>query len=257
MEKIKKNIFIGTLIIFAILGLSIILYIGGRPKARIAFVIDDWGYNKRNIDLLFQIKRPLTISILPNLRYSGYIAEAVKENDEMYDIILHLPLESRNNEAVEANTIRTNMEKDRILSILEQDIKTIPGLIGVSNHQGSKATGDEKTMGIILGELKKRGLFFLDSVTTPDSVSHDIARGIGLRFLKRDVFLDLTDQTDHKHFSSYIKKQIRELAAIALKRGNAVGVGHNKKTTLEVIKEIIPELERQGIIIVPLEKLVR
>jgi len=257
MEKIKKNIFIGTLIIFAILGLSIILYINGRPKARIAFVIDDWGYNKRNIDLLFQIKRPLTISILPNLRYSGYIAEAVKENNGLYDIILHLPLEARSNEAVERNTIRTNMEKDRILSILGQDIKSIPGLIGVSNHQGSKATGDEKTMGIILGELKKRGLFFLDSVTTPDSVSRDIAREIRLRFLERDVFLDLTDQTDLEHFSSYIKKQIRELATVALKKGNAIGVGHNKKTTLEVIKEIIPELERQGIIIVPLEKLVR
>ena len=63
-----------------------------ETKAYVAFVIDDWGYNQRYIDLLLQIDRPLTLAILPNLRYSGYVAEVVKENGEdVHDIILHLP----------------------------------------------------------------------------------------------------------------------------------------------------------------------
>lgn len=255
----KKNVFIIVVIIFAISVSILILYIGSRgakPNGLVAFVIDDWGYNKRNIDLVFQIDRPLTISILPNLRYSTDIAERVTGNSR-HDIILHLPFESKGNMVVEINTIRTDMEERQILSILGDDIESVPGLIGVSNHQGSKATEDERVMRIVLGELKKRKLFFLDSLTTPDSASSDVAHDIRVRFVQRDVFLDLTDQTDLEHFESYIRKQIKELAGVALTKGSAVGIGHNKLTTLNVIKDSIPELERQGIRIVPLKELVR
>jgi len=258
--RMKKNIFIIAVIIFVMLGFVIILYRGvrsARPKGLVAFVIDDWGYNRRNIDLLFQIERPLTISILPNLRYSTYVAEAVGKGGGLYDIILHLPLESKSNMAAERNTIRTNMEEARILSLLEDNIKTVPGLIGVSGHQGSKATEEERVMRVILSALKKRGLFFLDSATTADSVCPDVARDIKLRFAQRDVFLDLTDQTDLENFEAYIRGQVQELASIAMKQGSAIGVGHNKRTTLKVIMDIIPELEEQGIKIVPLKELVR
>ena len=254
----KKNIFIIGIVIFVILGLIFTLWhVRAKPGGLIAFVIDDWGYNQRNIDLVFQIQRPLTISILPNLRYSDYIAATVAKNDEMYDIILHLPLESESNRAAEANTIRIDMEKEEILSILEKDIRGVPGLVGVSNHQGSKATEDERVMRIILGELKKRRLFFIDSLTTPNSVCPDVARDIGLKYIKRDVFLDLTDQTDLENFEAYVRKQIQELADTAKRKGRAIGVGHNKATTLKVIKDSIPELEKQGIKIVPLRELVR
>ena len=129
-----------------------------EPKGLVAFVIDDWGYNRKNIDLVFQIERPLTISILPNLHYSKAIAEAVKENSEMYSVILHLPLESDSNSAAEVNTIKCNMEEDEIVSILQEDIEGVPGIIGVSSHQGSKATEDKRVMSIVLRELKKIGL---------------------------------------------------------------------------------------------------
>jgi len=193
---------------------------------------------------------------LPNLRYSEYISGEVGKRGDMYDIILHLPLESKTNSAVEINTIRTNMEKEEILSILEEDIKSVPGIVGVSNHQGSKATQDERVMKIILGELEEKDLFFLDSLTTPDSVCSDVAHSIGLRYIRRDVFLDLTDQTDFENFPAYIKKQIQKLAGIAIKNGSAVGVGHSKGVTLNVIKDSIPELEKEGIKIVPLKRLV-
>jgi len=144
-----------------------------------------------------------------------------------------------------------------IATILEDGIDAVPGLIGVSNHQGSKATEDERVMKIVLGELKKRELFFLDSRTTSKSVCADIARDIRLRFTRRDVFLDLTDQTDLDDFESYIRGQVRELASVALKQGRAIGVGHNKKITLKVLKDIIPDIEKKGIKIVPLKELVR
>ena len=253
----KKKIFIIASVVFIILGLIFIFNIADRPKALVAFVIDDWGYNQRNIEFISHTERPLTISILPNLRYSDEITEAVRKNSNMCDIMLHLPLESKSSRAAEIDTIRCNMEKDEVLSILDKDIKCFPGLIGVSNHQGSKATEDETLMRIVLTDLKERRLFFLDSMTTSNSACPGIARDIGLRYAQRDVFLDLTDQTDMEHFESYIRKQIKELADAAIEKGRAIGVGHNKKITLEVIKDSIPGLEKQGIKIVPLKELVR
>lgn len=225
------------------------------PVAQIAFVIDDWGYSLHNTDALFQIDRPVTLAVLPHLRYSKEISDSARRHGEMYDVILHLPLESKSGRSAERDTIRRNMKKDRVLAILNDDIEGAPGLIGVSNHQGSKATESSETMGIILEELKKRDLFFLDSRTTPVSVCGKIAAKIGLRHAERDVFLDLAQTKDENQYRIYIKKQIKELIRIAKAKGSAIAIGHDKKLTLEVIKESVSSIEKEGIKIVPLKKL--
>ncbi|MDP2911143.1 MAG: divergent polysaccharide deacetylase family protein [Candidatus Omnitrophota bacterium] len=225
-------------------------------QPEIAFVIDDWGYNLNNIDLLFQIDRPITLAILPHLRYSKDIAEKVKKSGKEYDAILHLPLESKSDKTPERDTIRRNMKKDRVLAILGDDIEGVPGIIGVSNHQGSRATENKEIMKIILEELKKRGLFFLDSRTTPVSVCGSIAEKIGLKYAERDIFLDLGQKKEEKQYRAYVKKQIKELINVAKTRGRAVAIGHDKKLTLEVIKESIPGIEKENIKIVPLKNFV-
>jgi len=229
------------------------------PKAQVmvAFVIDDWGWNKKYIDLALSIERPLAISILPNLPYSGYVAEKFRDSEIGHDIILHLPLESESNRAAEADTIRVDMDKKTMLSILEKDLAGLPMAVGVSNHQGSKATKDKELMKSVLDKIKKENLFFFDSLTTPDSACSKIAGDIKLKFAERDVFLDITNQSDPKNIESYVRGQIRELAGVALKKGRAIGVGHNKKTTLNVLKELIPELEGKGIKVVPLREMIK
>lgn len=253
----KKIVLIIGAFIFFIFGIIFLLHRQAKPTAIVSFVIDDWGYNKANLDLLLEIQRPLTISVLPNLRYSNEIIEEVREKNKLHDIILHLPLESKSNVAAEINTIRCDMDDDLITSILETNLKSMPDIIGVSTHQGSKATKNKRVMKIVLNELKKRKLFFLDSLTTPDSVCQNISRDINLRFAKRDVFLDLTDERNSKQFETYIKRQIQKLVNVAKKKGKAVGIGHNKRITLKVIRDSIPRLEKEGIRIVPLKELVR
>lgn len=253
-----KNIFPALLILaVAIIVLIIILYKAPpKAEAQVAFVLDDWGYSLNNMEELLQIDRPLTLAVLPHLRYSKEIPDRVKKYSRDYDIILHLPLESKSGKSQERDTIRRNMEKNRVLSILKSDIESVPGIIGVSNHQGSRATENKEIMTVILEELKKRDLFFLDSRTTPLSVCGKIAGKIGLEYAERSVFLDLAQKKEEKQYRAYIKKQIRELINIAKTRGSAVAIGHDKKLTLEVIKESIPYIERENIKIVPLKTLV-
>ncbi len=227
-----------------------------KPEGQVAFVIDDWGYSLNNIDTLFQIDRPITLAILPHLRYSKEISNRVRKQGKEYDVILHLPLESKSGKSAERDTIRRNMKKDRILSILKDNIESVPGIIGVSNHQGSRVTENKEIMKVILEELKKMDLFFLDSRTTPVSVCGDISGKIGLRYAERGVFLDIAHKKEEKQYRAYIKKQIKELINIAKTRGSAIAIGHDKKLTLEVIKESIPDIEKENIKIVPLKKLV-
>ena len=258
----KRRSSIKILPILLILAVAIIIFIiilyraPVKHEGQIAFVIDDWGYSLNNVEALLKIDRPVTLAVLPHLRYSKEISELVRKNGKNYDVILHLPLESKSGKAPEQDTIRRNMKKERVLSILKDDIEEVSGIIGVSNHQGSKATENREIMEIILEELKKRNLFFLDSRTTPVSVCGSISGKIGLRYAERDVFLDLAQKKEEKQYRAYIKKQIRELMRVAKTKGSAIAIGHDRKLTLEVIKDSIADIEKENIKIVPFKQLV-
>lgn len=258
-----QSIFAVILIIGIIIALAFIIQLSHKhelmpkPEGMIAFVIDDWGYSLKNVDLVLSIDRPITLSILPHLRYSKEIAQKIKENSRYHDIILHLPLESKAGKTFEPNTIKRTMKKDRILSILHADIEDLPGIVGVSNHQGSRITEDRIVMKAILEELKKQRLFFLDSRTTPVSVCANLAKNIGVKYAERSLFIDLTQKKGEAQNKAYTKRQIQELIKIAKYRGSAIGIGHDKKITLEAIKEIIPEIEKENVKIVPLKELAR
>ena len=215
-------------------------------KGKVAIVLDDWGYNSSDLSLLFDIKRPVTVSILPNLRYSEKVAREAKHNG--YETMLHLPLESRNNEISEKDTIYCCMNQDEIIRALKLSLATVPGISGVNNHQGSKATEDTRTMGIVLAELKNEKLFFLDSLTTDKSVCPATAKKIGLKYAKRDIFLDEPpSKLGDKEQSLYIQKQLYKLSSLAIRKGSAIGIGHDKKITLKVLRDMMPQLEKQGI----------
>ena len=218
-------------------------------KPRIAFVIDDVGHNQKYADLIFSMEQPITCAILPGLAYSTYFAEEAKRRG--LETLLHLPLEPENpKEDPGPGKVTTQTKPRDIRSIVEEDLASVPGVSGVNNHMGSRATKDRVLMYFVLKELKRHNLFFLDSLTHPDSVAFGVADAIGIPALKRDVFLDNVDDLD------YITKQIEEAARIAKKSGQAVAIGHVREKTLLAIKQAIPRLEEQGIEIVKLQDLI-
>ncbi len=209
-----------------------------KHAGKIAIVIDDWGYSIDNLELLKQIKYPLTLAILPNLNYSEKISrEARAENKE---VILHLPMEPHERAHMEKNTIMVSMNEEAIRRIVDSDLDNIIYARGVSNHMGSAVKADRRTMSIIFEELKKRNLYFLDSLVSSDSVCNDAAGRIGIGFVKRNVFLD------NENNFNYIESQIERLKAKALQYGHAVGIGHARKLTLEVLKKAMPQAVKEG-----------
>jgi hypothetical protein len=97
--------------------------------------------------------------------------------------------------------------------------------------------------------LKKRGLFFIDSRTTAESLCEPSARLFQVPFAQRDVFID------HRLKPDFIRNQIRELIRIAKKNGEAVGIMHPHSMTLKVLQEMMPDLKKQ-VYLVPASKVV-
>jgi len=218
-------------------------------KGRIAIVIDDWGYNRDNLYILEQIKSPFTASVLPRLNYSAEVAQEL--HNRGFQVILHLPMEPHEKYRLEKNTILTSLQEKEIINIIGRDLTDIHYAVGVSNHMGSKATEDLRTMSAVLKELKKRNLFFLDSFVSSKTVCSQAAAKLRLGFAKRDVFLDNREDPE------YIKGQILKLKKKAQLYGHAIGIGHDRKLTLEVLKETMPELEREGYKFVFVSELVK
>lgn len=218
-------------------------------KGKIAFVLDDWGYSLNNIPVLEQIKYPLTVSVLPNLPYSGKVAREAEARG--LEVILHLPIEPHEKYRMEADTILVSMDEAAITGIIDRDLANVTGARGVSNHMGSKGTEDVRTMSVIFRELKRKGMFFMDSVVSPDSVCLDLAHKMHIGFARRDIFIDNQSEPD------YIKGQIYKLKTRARVYGQAIGIGHDRKNTLEVLKEVMPQLEKEGYRFVFVSELIR
>jgi len=166
--------------------------------------------------------------------------------------MLHLPLEPYGDQnAVEEGTIRIDMDEKQIVGLMDSAIDDVPYIKGISNHQGSKATSDEATMVVIMKRLKKKNLFFLDSFSSNKSVCRDVAKKTRVKFAQRNIFLDNDESYDS------IKENLYKAYEQAIAKGSCIAIGHDRPTTLKVLKDIMPELEEKGIKFVKVSELTR
>ena len=86
--------------------------------------------------------------------------------------------------------LRSDMTPMDFLGVLTDDLASVPGAVGVNNHEGSLLTENREAMTFLMAELKARDLFFLDSLTSPKSLAYATAKEFGVRTNRRDVFLD-------------------------------------------------------------------
>jgi polysaccharide deacetylase 2 family uncharacterized protein YibQ len=218
-----------------------------QPK--IVFVVDDIGNHDLFETQLEALGNNVTYAVLPLLPYSRYFGELSRKTHA--ELILHLPLDTIQDKIPGRGLIVGTMSKQDVLDMLDRDLASVPYHVGVNNHMGSRGTADREKMTIILKELKRRRLFFLDSYTTPESVVSEVGRSVGLPVLTRGVFLDNVDS------KPAIREVIRKLKILAREKGSAIGIGHYRKNTLEVLKNDIPKLKNEGFKIISLKDLIR
>lgn len=226
-------------------------YTPSTGGARMAIVIDDLGRQMAVAKALADLPAPLTLSIMPGQAMSREVADLAARKGK--EVLMHLPMEPKDYPENDPGpgALMSGMSPEEISRVLDADLVTVPGAVGINNHMGSRFTSDTEAMDRLMPFLAVRGLFFLDSYTTPDSVAYQKALAAGLKAVRRDVFLDNTDEREA------IEDQLDELINLALRQGQAVGIGHPRDNTVAVLRDNLDRIGSAGVTIVPLSELVR
>jgi hypothetical protein len=217
------------------------------PMPLVAILIDDMGNNFSINNDFLKLEAPLSFSFLPTAPYTPKLAQKAKDLGK--DVLIHLPLEPIN-PAIDPGpgVLRLSMDFDSMLQILRKDLDAVPGAIGVNNHMGSKFTKSQRGMELILTEIKRRGLFFVDSKTIHDSVAYATARSMGIPATERAVFLD------HDNKKESIRREIKKMVKLSVENGCVLAIGHPTSNTWKVLYEELPGV-RKSVSIVPVHEI--
>lgn len=207
-------------------------------KPQIAIIFDGLGDSLKDLRQIRSLRIPVTISIIPGLRFSKNIAYMAHRCN--FSVLTGLPLEPEGEYDADGYEFISSMFSQRkIDALLRRYLNYLRIAVGVNSYMGSKATQDVALMEVIVKALKQRGLVFIDSATTPDSCGFDLAKKIGIAAASSAGFLDL-DNSKEK-----IREKLYELLDLAKNKKAIVIMAHPYENTLEVLRQELTRLKGQ------------
>jgi len=201
-------------------------------KPQVALIIDDIGHSISAAKQFLKPGIPITFAVLPKLRHSHNLAVDLRYKG--HEIMLHQPMEPFNSEFDPGpGALYVGFNSSQIVEIMDENISEIPYAIGVNNHMGSKFTACQVEIKEALNVIKRKRLFFVDSLTSHHSKAYKTARKLHISTACRNIFLD--NNLDE----SAIISQLYKLRLHALQYGRAVGIGHPFPETAQAIVKFI------------------
>jgi len=178
----------------------------------IAIVIDDMGLDRNRSHQTVGLKGPLTLAYLA---YAGDLATQTKAaRSAGHELLVHVPME--------------------------------PGSSTTDPGPHALATSDRAAMRAVMAKLEARGLLFLDSRTSGETVAHEEATKAGIPALRRDVFID------HDPSPIAVRAALLDVETVARRQGYAIAIGHPKDATINALSEWLPDVVARGFAIVPI-----
>ena len=226
------------------LGLLVPLSTSGAAHPRVALVFEHAGASLAELIPIYAMHEPFGLGIFPNMRYSAEIARTAAAHG--VTPILHLPLEPIHPADLGpvTGTVWVRMTDAQITHVVEQDLESVSGVVGVSNHAGSRATAHRRVMTAVLRAVKARGLWFNENPETPESVVPRVARWLGVPIVVTTTYLDIPPDD--------IAQKVRAFIATAKQQGAAVAAAHISTGAPEVVRSMLPEFRRAGIVFAPI-----
>jgi uncharacterized protein len=217
--------------------------VGSYPFPRIAIIIDDIGHSLSRAKNFLKLNVPITYSILPKLTYSSDLSEKIR--DQGHEIMLHQPMEPFNPRIDPGpGALYVGDDRGKIVDTLEGNIEEMPFAVGVNNHMGSKFTSTRREIADALNVIKKKELFFIDSLTSWRSNAFQTAKKLRMATAHRHIFLDNVVQ-EHAIYCQLLK-----LVRHATRYGLAVGIGHPFPETAAAIEKYLGALSHSRVSLV-------
>jgi hypothetical protein len=220
------------------------------PFPRIAIIIDDIGYSSSQAKRFLDLGVPVTFAILPKLEKSLDLACEIHARG--HEIMLHQPMEPQDSHLNPGpGAIFVGYRSERIKDVVQENIAAIPYASGVNNHMGSRLTECQREMQAVLNVVEKHDLFFVDSLTSTQSVAYREASKRQLPSARRNVFLD------HYRGEDQILYQLLQLEIHARSHGSAVGIGHPYPETARAMARYLAAPHNPGKYLVHMSMVLR
>ena len=171
-----------------------------KHKPQLVIIIDDMAF-KNEVKLLKSIPLHITPSFFPPTSIHPNTPKYAKE---FKHYMIHMPMEAIHFNRSEENTLETNDSYEKILGTLIAVKSLFPNVKFINNHTGSKFTSNKEAMKKLFKALKSLNINFVDSKTTPYSVSKIVDKEFNLTLYERNIFLDNIRNV------KYIKKQLKK-----------------------------------------------
>ncbi len=214
---------------WVLLFITLLLFTLDARAARLAIVIDDFGYRVYNENKILQMPAAISIAVLPDSPYGREMAQkAYKQGRE---VLIHLPMAPMSKQPLEKNTLHPAMSSKEVENIIHDAIKKVPHAIGVNNHMGSAMTSNLAGMKKVMNALSQYRLYFLDSVTIGNTQVAKASMGTPVQVLRRNIFLDDV-QTEAE-----VLHQLNRAITLARKQGSAIAIGHPYPTTIRALQQ--------------------
>jgi polysaccharide deacetylase 2 family uncharacterized protein YibQ len=219
----------------------------GRP-ASIALIIDDLGNRLFQDSQAVGLPGPVGCAFLPYAPFTRTLAQQAHATGK--EVLVHLPMQALGESHPEAGELTLDMTEPQFQRMLQADLAVVPYASGVNNHKGSLLTRHPGDMAWLMRELRRRGLFFVDSRTTAATVARRLAMENRVPSTDRRVFLDNVQSV------TAVRQQFMRLVAIARREGTALAIGHPHTETMTVLRQELARLDDYNVRLVPVSRLI-
>jgi polysaccharide deacetylase 2 family uncharacterized protein YibQ len=168
-----------------------------------------------------------------------------------HELMLHMPMEPNGRNDPGPGALMVSMPDVEVRQKLLVALESFGGYVGINNHMGSRFTANRPDMEVVMRQLKPRGLMFLDSRTSPQSVGDQTAQEIGVPSIVRHVFLDDEDSVEA------VRRKLAETETVARRQGFVVAIGHPHESTLQALAEWLPTVQGKGLALAPSTAILR
>ena len=220
-----------------------------QDKPMIAIVIDDMGIDKKRSADAIELRAPLTLSFLTYATNLERQTEMARLNG--HELMLHVSMEPGSDKIDPGpNALLTSLDEKELRRRLNWGFGRFSKYVGINNHMGSKFTSNVKLMRIVIEEIKRRGLLFLDSRTSGKTVGAKLARELGVPVVERNIFLD------HENDKDAVNTQLALVEKIARRSGAVIAIGHPRDATIKALRDWLKDVESRGFQLVPITSIV-
>jgi polysaccharide deacetylase 2 family uncharacterized protein YibQ len=225
-----------------------------HAQGHLAIVIDDVGRELEWFERLQALRFRLTFSVLPGSSYAAGAQLRLRQDSRRpREIMLHLPMEPIESAMMTSGAenreefLRVGDAPELLQAKLERALRRVPSAVGVNNHMGSKLTEDPLAMDAVMAALASRGLFFIDSRTSSDTVAERRARQHAVASASRHLFLD------HDPSQPAIRAAL-EQAVERSRREPIIVIAHPSQAVVEVLEQVLPGLAARKVGVYPVSE---